>query len=84
MPKDYDALVEQARQTPDNDARYKIYAQLEQKLVGQDGALPFTPLYWYTYPNLERQCVKGTFYINLLDQFDLSEVRIQGSCSKMW
>ncbi|HEX4929845.1 MAG TPA: peptide ABC transporter substrate-binding protein, partial [Gaiellaceae bacterium] len=27
--KEYDALIEKARQTPDNDARYKIYAEAE-------------------------------------------------------
>ncbi|HEX3255858.1 MAG TPA: peptide ABC transporter substrate-binding protein [Gaiellaceae bacterium] len=75
--KDYDALVEQARQTPDNDARYKIYAQLEQKLVGQDGALPFTPLYWYTYPNLEKLSVKESFTVNLLNQIDLTKVVVR-------
>src|SRR6185436_1112352 len=48
--KDYDALVEKARQTPDDAARYKIYAELEQKLLGDDGALPLTLIYWYTYP----------------------------------
>jgi oligopeptide transport system substrate-binding protein len=36
--EDYDALLEQARQTPDDQARYKIYAELEQKLVGRRNA----------------------------------------------
>jgi oligopeptide transport system substrate-binding protein len=75
--KDYDALVDRARQTPDNDARYKIYGQLEQKLVGQDGALPFTPLYWYTYPNLEKLSVKESFTVNLLNQIDLTKVVVR-------
>jgi oligopeptide transport system substrate-binding protein len=75
--KSYDALVEQARQTPDNEARYQIYAQLEQKLVGQDGGLPFTPLYWYTYPNLEKLSVKDSFTVNLLNQIDLTKVVVR-------
>ena len=48
--KSYDDLVAQARETPDDTARYDIYAQLEDKLFGQDGALPILPIYWYTYP----------------------------------
>ncbi|HEY7003563.1 MAG TPA: peptide ABC transporter substrate-binding protein [Gaiellaceae bacterium] len=75
--KSYDALVDQARQTPDDNARYQIYAQLEQKLVGQDGALPFTPIYWYTYPNLEKLSIKQSFTVNLLNQIDLTKVVVR-------
>jgi oligopeptide transport system substrate-binding protein len=75
--KSYDALVDQARQTPDDNARYEIYAQLEQKLVGQDGALPFTPIYWYTYPNLEKLSIKQSFVVNLLNQIDLTKVVVR-------
>jgi oligopeptide transport system substrate-binding protein len=77
--KNYDALVAKARQTPDDQARYQIYAQLEQMLFGQDGALPIIPIYWYTFPNLEKLSVKDTFNINPLDQFDLTKVVVQGS-----
>jgi oligopeptide transport system substrate-binding protein len=77
--KDYDALVAKARETPDDTARYAIYAQLEQKLFGQDGALPILPIYWYTFPNLEKLSVKDTFNINPLDQFDLTKVVVAGS-----
>ena len=75
--KEYDALVAKAKNTPDN-ARYAIYKQLEDKLTGQDGALPFIPLWYITYPNLERESVKETFNINLLDQVDLTKVEIRG------
>ena len=75
--KSYDALLEQARQTPDDEARYQIYAQLEQKLLGQDGGLPFTPLYWYTYPNLEKLPIKNSFTVNLLNQIDLTKVVVR-------
>ena len=75
--KDFDALVAKARNTPDNAARYEIYKQLEQKLTGQDGALPIIPLWYTTYPNLERETVKDTFSINLLDQVDLTKVEIK-------
>jgi oligopeptide transport system substrate-binding protein len=76
--KSYDDLVAQARETPDDSARYDIYAQLEDKLFGQDGALPILPIYWYTYPNLEKLSIKDTFNINPLDQFDLTEVVVSG------
>jgi oligopeptide transport system substrate-binding protein len=75
--KDYDALVEQARSTQDDAARFEIYGQLEQKLVGQDGALPMTPIYWYTYPNLEQLSVKDSFTVNLLNQIDLTKVVVK-------
>jgi len=73
----YDKLVDKARQTPDNEARYKIYGQLEDKLLGQDGALPLTPIYWYTYPNLEQLSIKDTFTVNLLNQIDLTKVVVR-------
>jgi oligopeptide transport system substrate-binding protein len=75
--KDYDALVEQARSTQDDAARFEIYGQLEQKLVGQDGALPMTPIYWYTYPNLEQLSIKDSFTVNLLNQIDLTKVVVK-------
>ena len=76
--KSYDDLVAQARETPDDTARYDIYAQLEDKLFGQDGALPILPIYWYTYPNLEKLSIKDTFNINPLDQFELTQVVVKG------
>ncbi len=75
--KSYDELVQKAKDTPDNAARTEIYKQLEAKLTGPDGALPFIPLWSGTYNNLERESVKGTFNINLLDQVDLTQVEIQ-------
>jgi oligopeptide transport system substrate-binding protein len=75
--KEYDALVEQARGTQDDAARYEIYAQLEQKLVGQDGAMPIAPIYWYTYPNLEQLSIKDSFEVNLLNQIDLTKVVVR-------
>ena len=75
--KEYDSLVAKAKQTADNTERYAIYKQLEEKLTGQDGFLPFIPLWYITYPNLERETVKETFEINLLDQVDLTKVEIK-------
>jgi hypothetical protein len=39
--------------------------------------MPFIPLWSGTYNNLERETVKATFNINLLDQVDLTVVEIQ-------
>ncbi len=75
--KDFDALVAQAKETPDETARFAIYKQLEDKLFGQDGALPIMPIYWYTYPNLEKLSVKDTFFISSLDQIDFTKVVVQ-------
>lgn len=72
---EFDKLIEQAKATPDNDARYAIYAQAEQKMFGDDGAFPFLLLYWDTYPNLVRPSVEG-FKFNLLDLVDLTKVSI--------
>jgi ABC-type oligopeptide transport system substrate-binding subunit len=75
--KSFDDLVDQARQTPDDNARYQIYAQLEQKLLGPDGAVPITPIYFYTFPNLEKLSVKDTFNISPLDQIDFTKVVVK-------
>jgi ABC-type oligopeptide transport system substrate-binding subunit len=73
----YDRLIEQARNTPDDEARYELYRQAEAMLTGPQGELPIAPIYWYTYTNLERGSVKDTFQINPLDQFDLSKVVVK-------
>ena len=72
--EEYDALVEQARRTPNNAERYQLYAQLEEMLFGPEGAMPIVPIYFYTNVSLQRQSIKDTFNQNLLDQFDLSKV----------
>ena len=75
--KSYDALVAQARNTPDNEKRYELYSKLEDKLLGENGAVPFIPIYWYTYVELERENIKDTYNLNLLDQVDLTKVKVQ-------
>ena len=70
----YDRLVEKARTISDDSRRYEIYGQLEDMLFGPDGAVPFVPIYWYTYVNLERGSIAKTFNLNLLDQVDLTQV----------
>jgi oligopeptide transport system substrate-binding protein len=76
--KSYDQLVEQARNTPDNAKRYELYGQMEQKLFGDDGSVPVIPIYWYTYTQLEKESIKETYNLNLLDQVDLTKVEVAG------
>jgi ABC-type oligopeptide transport system substrate-binding subunit len=76
--KEYDALIEEARGTEDNDARYELYGQAEELLWGEDGDLPVSPIYFYTYTNLERENIKESFSVNLLNQTDLTTVVVEG------
>jgi ABC-type oligopeptide transport system substrate-binding subunit len=76
--KAFDDTVAEAKATPDEAARNELYAQLEDMLFGQDGAMPILPIYWYTYPNLENQSIKETFEISPLDQIDFTKVVVQG------
>jgi oligopeptide transport system substrate-binding protein len=70
----YDKLVEQARKTADNGQRYGVYKQLEDKLVGKDGAMPIVPIYWYTFVQLERTSIKDSLNISPLGLTDYSKV----------
>jgi oligopeptide transport system substrate-binding protein len=75
--EEFDSIVEEARATPDDAARYELYAQLEQILFGQTGELPLTPIYYYTYPNLEKLSIKDSFNISPLAQIDLTKVVVR-------
>ena len=72
--KDYDALVAQARNTPDDTERYDLYAQMEQIMFGPDGDVPLIPIYFYTNVSLQKESIKDTFSQDLLDQIDLTKV----------
>jgi oligopeptide transport system substrate-binding protein len=72
--KDYDAKIEEARKTVDNDARYKLYREAEDILFGENGDVPVLPIYFYTYQGLERTNIRESFDRNLLDQVDLTQV----------
>jgi len=50
---------------------------MEDLLLGADGVVPVTPIYWYTYVQLERPSIQETFNVNLLSQIDLTEVAVQ-------
>jgi hypothetical protein len=43
-------------------------------LFGENGDMPVIPIYFYTYTNLEKESVKDSFNLNLLDQVDLTKV----------
>jgi ABC-type oligopeptide transport system substrate-binding subunit len=72
--EEYDRLVDQARQTPDDAERYELYNQMEDVLFGPEGDVPLIPIYWYTFVQLEDESIKDTFNTNLLDQIDLTTV----------
>ena len=72
--EEFDAKIEEARATPDNDARYALYNEAEEMLFGEDGDMPVIPFYYYTYQGLERDSIKESFDRNLLDQVDLTTV----------
>ena len=77
--KDFDALVEQSKNETDDNARYELYAQMEDIMFGENGEVPITPIYWYTYPNLENDAVRDTFFISPLNQIDFTKVVVRES-----
>jgi oligopeptide transport system substrate-binding protein len=79
--EEYDRLVEQARQTPDNAERYELYAQMEELLFGSEGEVPVLPIYWYTFVQLEDESIQDTFNVNPLSQIDLTEV-VEGDAAE--
>jgi oligopeptide transport system substrate-binding protein len=72
--EEYDAKIEEARNTADNDARYELYAEAEDILFGENGEMPVLPIYFYTYVALERENIQESYNTNLLDQVDLTQV----------
>ena len=75
--KDYDAKIEEARKTADADARYALYGEAEDILFGENGDMPVIPIYFYTFPGLEKLSIKDTFEFNLLSQVDLTKVVVK-------
>jgi oligopeptide transport system substrate-binding protein len=73
----YDKLIAEAKTTPDDDKRFGIYKELENKLTGPNGAHPIAPIYWYTYVQLEKPWISKTFNTNLLDQWDLTKLKVE-------
>ena len=79
--EEFDGLVEEARNTPEEEARFELYAQAEDIMFGEDGEMPIMPIYHYTLINLEDTCIKDTFYIGALNSMDLTDVVVEGECS---
>jgi oligopeptide transport system substrate-binding protein len=75
--EEFDALVEQAKGETDDNARFELYAQMEDIMFGENGDLPITPIMWYTYPNLENDAVRDTLFISPLNQIDFTKVVVQ-------
>ena len=57
--EEYDAKIEEARTTVDNDARFELYGEAEEIMFGENGDMPVIPIYFYTYTNLEKESVQG-------------------------
>ena len=72
--KKFDALVEKARATPNNDERYELYRQMEEIMFGQNGDMPVLPIYWYTTVLLENETFRDSLDVNPQTFFDLSKV----------
>jgi oligopeptide transport system substrate-binding protein len=79
--EEYDSVIEEARQTPDDAERFELYAQAEEIMFGEDGEMPLAPIYYYTLTNLEKLCIKDTFHIGALNSMDLTKVQVEGECN---
>jgi oligopeptide transport system substrate-binding protein len=71
--KEYDAMIKQAAQEPNQEKRNEIYTRQEKMLAEE---MPFIPLYYYVWFGLVRPEVQG-FYPNLQDQHPLKFVSLQ-------
>ena len=58
---EFDALLEQARVSTDQEERLELYAQAEEILVVQDAGV--APIYWYTTNQVTRPYVERTYSI---------------------
>jgi oligopeptide transport system substrate-binding protein len=73
--EEYDALINEARATPDDEARYELYRQAEEILFAEDGDFPIIPIYWYTTSYMAATTVEG-WTPNIIAQYDLTKVSI--------
>jgi oligopeptide transport system substrate-binding protein len=76
--KQFDQIVDKARNTPDDDKRYELYNQLEEMILGEDGDVPFAPIYWYTTTTLENESVRDTFEADPQTFYDFTAVEVKG------
>jgi oligopeptide transport system substrate-binding protein len=73
---EYDKLLEQAANTPDDTARQKLYARAEAILTSEKGDFPMIPTAWDSIPTMRETYVKN-WKANLLDQYDFRTVFIE-------
>jgi oligopeptide transport system substrate-binding protein len=75
--KKFDSLYAQARQTPDDNQRYKIYRQMEQVLYGPNGDVPAAPIYWYTNTTLRKPDLQN-FSVSPQTFIDFTKIKVSG------
>jgi oligopeptide transport system substrate-binding protein len=77
--EEYDSTIESIRagENTEEEARFEAYGNLENILLGEDGEVPITPIYFYTYTHLEKESIKETMTIDPVDQIDLTEVEVR-------
>ncbi len=75
--KKFDSLYAQARQTPDDNQRYKIYRQMEQVLYGPNGDVPAAPIYWYTNTTLRKPDLQN-FSVSPQTFIDFTKIKVGG------
>jgi oligopeptide transport system substrate-binding protein len=76
--KEFDALLDEAVRSTDDNERYGLYGEAEARLTGPEGQFPYIPLYWIVYPILHKANVVD-WKPNLLDQFDWTNVHIDSA-----
>jgi oligopeptide transport system substrate-binding protein len=76
--EEFDRLVREARETPDDDERYRVYNQAEEIMFGEDGEIPLIPIYHYTKVTLERESVRETAYFDPQTRIDFTRVVVRG------
>ena len=76
--KEFDALLDEAVRSTDDNERYRLYGEAEARLTGLEGQFPYIPLYWIVYPILHKANVVD-WKPNLLDQFDWTKVHIDSA-----
>jgi oligopeptide transport system substrate-binding protein len=70
---EYDALIDQAAGTTDQQARFKLYDKAEAILLEE---MPIIPIYWYNRNYLIDPSVKG-WTPNILDRHDYSQIYLE-------
>jgi oligopeptide transport system substrate-binding protein len=73
--KDYDNVLKQATNEPDQQKRYQLYQKAEAMLTGPNGDMPIAPIYWYTFVYQVASNVHG-WNTNPMDTIDLRKVSV--------